>query len=60
MSDLKLPSEWEKIDRIKVMDPDGWDRKDFHNSWNTPIDRDEWLNRAARSTCDFSQRGGEL
>jgi len=49
--ELKLPSEWEVVDDIAVMDPDGWDRKNFKESWNTPIDYNEWSRRMARSTC---------
>ena len=56
MNDLKLPSEWEAIDGIAVMDPDGWDRQNFAESWATPISRDEWTERMSRSTCDFSKK----
>jgi len=51
MSDLKLPAEWEVIDDVAVMDPDGWDRKNYDASWNTPINRDEWNQRMRVSTC---------
>jgi len=56
MSDLKLPSEWETIDGVRVMDPDGWDRRNFVESWATPIGRDEWEQRRSESTCDYSQK----
>ena len=61
MSELKLPSEWENITGITVRDPDGWDRRNFAESWGTPISREEWNMRMVRSTCDFSKfiaRGG--
>ena len=50
MSDLKLPAEWEVIDDVAVMDPDGWDRKNYDESWNTPICREEWILRMRQST----------
>lgn len=45
----RLPSEWEKIMKIKIVDPDGWryDRKD----WHCPISLKEWTWRKDMSTC---------
>lgn len=57
MSERKLPSEWESIFRIKVVNADGW-RGESAPSWDTPISRDEWNTRMAVSTCDFSQWAG--
>jgi hypothetical protein len=42
---------WSKATGIEVMDPDGWDRKNYESSWDEPIVRDEFINRAIRSTC---------
>jgi hypothetical protein len=50
--DLMLtPEEWCLRTGIRVVDPDGWNRKDYQNSWNTKIIRDDFLVRAASSTC---------
>jgi hypothetical protein len=46
----RLPVEWQKIDGVEVMDPDGWDRRNFEESWNTPITHAEWLDRVSQST----------
>ena len=48
----RYPSEWEVIDNIKVLDPDGW-RMD-NRPWDVPITREEWDRRMLRSTI---QRG---
>lgn len=49
----RLPSEWEIITGITIRDPDGWDRKNYDESWGTPIDFDEWEQRMMRSTVDL-------
>jgi len=54
--DLKLPREWEAIDRIKIIDPDGWSRGSYR-SWGEPISYAEWTERMNQSTCDFSNWG---
>ncbi|BCW61897.1 hypothetical protein [Arthrobacter sp. StoSoilB22] len=46
----RLPAEWEVVDDIAIMDPDGWDRKNFQESWNTPITYDDWRSRMIRCT----------
>jgi hypothetical protein len=46
----RLPVEWQEIDGVQIMDPDGWDRRNFEESWNTPITQAEWLDRASQST----------
>jgi len=48
----RYPSEWEVIDNIKVLDPDGW-RMD-NRPWDVPITREEWDRRMSHSTI---QRG---
>lgn len=50
MSDLRLPDEWEKETGITIIDPDGWDRRNFEESWGTPITLAEFKERAFRST----------
>lgn len=54
-TDRKTPDEWLQTDEfsgITVMDPDGWDRfnADGPDGWNTPLTRDEFKRRLARST----------
>lgn len=40
---------------LEVYDPDGWDRKNFHFSWQEEkITYDEFLRRAMHSTCKFN------
>lgn len=57
---LRTPSEWETIDGVRVMDPDGWrghnrlgDGLEYGpKEWDEPIVRDEWDHRMAMSTVD--------
>lgn len=42
--------EWCALLGVQVLDPDGWDRTNLNTSWSEPITRDEFLERAARST----------
>jgi hypothetical protein len=50
MSAVRLPAEWEIVDDVAIIDPDGWDRRNYDESWNTPIDYEEWKVRMWRST----------
>lgn len=49
---LKTSQEWQEIFyTIKVVDPDGWDRKNLQYSWNEEkITREEYSNRIEKST----------
>ena len=52
----KTPDQWLNHPDFKgiiVMDPDGWDRKDFDRSWADPITRYEFEVRLGLSTCAF-------
>ena len=54
--DLRTPDEWLEDDDFKgviVMDPDGWDRQNYEESWAEKITRDEFGNRMGRSTCQI-------
>lgn len=44
-----LPKTWEKLDNIKIYDPDGW--REDGKSFNSPLTREEWEHRKMRSTC---------
>ena len=56
----KTSSEWEKESDFKVLDPDGWDRGNFKESWNELITEGEFNKRLMHSTVigkDSVQRG---
>lgn len=48
---LLIPENWCLRTGIRVVDPDGWDRKNYLISWQEPITRDDFLARAELSTC---------
>lgn len=47
---LRDSGEWTKILDVTVMDADGWDTRDFENSWAEKITRAEFETRFSRST----------
>jgi hypothetical protein len=52
--ELKTSGEWQRVCKITVIDPDGWDRKDFQYSWyEEKITREEFEKRIIDSTCQF-------
>lgn len=58
MTELKSSQEWldeiqEMFPTIVVLDPDGWDRKNYQESWNEPITKSEFEKRFARSTVQL-------
>lgn len=56
------PDEWLDTDEFKgiiIMDPDGWDRRNFEESWNTPIDKHEFLCRLSQCTLTLSLKQAE-
>lgn len=55
---LKSSYQWIKDERIKcvVLDPDGWDRKNYEESMNEWISRDEFFHRMDASTCNHRYR----
>jgi len=48
----RKPCEWEKIDGIKIIDPDGW-RGINGKSFEEPITRAEWEERKNESTINL-------
>lgn len=48
---VQPPAYWEQHLSVKVMDPDGWDRRNFKASWAEPLTEKEFKRRAALSTC---------
>lgn len=56
-AEFKTSEEWQEQFKhlIYVMDPDGWDRKNFDNSWyKEKITKDEFFSRVCSSTCRFN------
>ena len=50
---LMKPDDWletEEFNGFLVMDPDGWDRQNFEESWNEPISSKVMWERLAKST----------
>jgi len=53
---LKTSEQWQEKfkDKILVLDPDGWNRQNFENSWKVEkISLAEFKKRCASSTCKF-------
>lgn len=43
-------SAWSEKLRVRVLDPDGWDRANFEQSWAEMISEEEFRARLQRST----------
>jgi len=59
----KNSEDWKKDPKyahIEILDPDGWDRKNFEESWNEEITEEEFQNRIAISTCILHFEGEEM
>jgi hypothetical protein len=57
--DLRTPDEWlahPEYEGTVVLDPDGWDRKNFSVSWAEPITRIEFDRRLTESTIMLKPR----
>ena len=53
--ELKTSEEWQKLCKIEVLDPDGWDRANLQFSWyEEKISRNEFERRLAPSTVQFN------
>ena len=50
MAALRSSSEWERVCNVKVMDPDGWDRTNFTESWAEMITLADFMRRTSVST----------
>lgn len=52
-TDKRTSEEWQKVySHIIVLDPDGWDRKNYQYSWfEEEITEEEFVNRVMTSTC---------
>jgi len=47
-------ADWQVLfPRVEVLDPDGWDRKNFTKSWQERITESEYKRRRTKSTCHW-------
>ena len=52
--ELKTSEKWQKLCRVEILDPDGWDRKNYQFSWHEElITRQEFKNRLIQSTVQL-------
>ncbi|MEA3421777.1 MAG: hypothetical protein U9Q97_08915 [Acidobacteriota bacterium] len=57
---MKTSEEWQKLCRLEVLDPDGWDRRNFQFSWYEElIAKKEFEKRLALSTVRFDKKSVE-
>lgn len=56
---LKSGEEWQKIieEFIEILDPDGWDRQNYDESWQEKITWQEFMERLSISSCSFDLKG---
>ena len=45
-----LPELWCKLTGIEILDPDGWNRADYQNDWNKPLNFEQFYGKAILST----------
>jgi hypothetical protein len=46
----KTSAQWSRWCNVTIIDPDGWDRKNFTESWNEKITKEEFRRRVYMST----------
>lgn len=46
----RTPEEWESLLDVKILDPDGWDRRNFAADWAIPLTQSEFERKAWAST----------
>lgn len=57
ITEITRPSgTWALYTGITVLDPDGWDRANFQESWNEPITLAEFHRRVRLSTTYRTER----
>lgn len=55
----KTPDEWLAMPKnigIVVLDPDGWDIRNFEEDWEKPISEKEFEGKLCASTCYFPKK----
>lgn len=60
MIELRTSEEWSEHFGIKVLDPDGWDRKNLAKSWAEPITKETFLERVFESTVQIPYADGDV
>lgn len=62
MTDKKTSQEWTKhYPNLSIMDPDGWDRKNYDYSFNQEeITKEEFERRLSLSTCFFTGKREDI
>lgn len=55
LTEVKTSAEWQELyPHPKVLDPDGWDRKNYEYSWyQETINIKEYARRVRHSTCMY-------
>lgn len=48
----KTPAEWEEHFRVRVIDPDGWDRTNLEEDWAKPLTGREFEQKIMASTIE--------
>ena len=58
-TDLRTSEEWQKVCKVEVLDPDGWDRSDrsnYQHSWyEEKITREQFQGKLGSSTCQWPE-----
>ena len=58
--ETKTSAEWNREDGVMILDPDGWDRQNFHFSfYEENITKEEYDNRLMESTCMHKVKGND-
>lgn len=60
---LRSSDQWlaqEQFAGVEVYDPDGWNRRDFANSWAEHISEEEFVKRLCISTCKWTLDGAAM
>lgn len=52
----RLPAHWCSILGMRIMDPDGWRRRDDETTWDTPVTLAEFQERAGLSTVWYDPK----
>ena len=47
---MRLPEEWAEIYKIEILDPDGWDRRNFEQDWARPLTEAAFNTKMMQST----------
>lgn len=56
----KSSAAWQEMySKLTILDPDGWDRQNYEQSWNELITLEEYKRRVNLSTCMFHSSDGD-